>query len=159
APPTARPGRGSHALVETVALFPTLAELAGLPAPRVPQGLDGRSFAAVLRDPAATTKPAVFHAYPRPHPQHGAIIGRAVRTDRHRLVEWKKPGAAPATAELELYDYATDPLERRNVAAEQPEVVARLRAILATQPEAKPQIANPAAGQPPAKKKKKAAAK
>ena len=159
APRTARPGRGSRALVETVDLFPTLAELAGLPAPKVPQGLDGRSFAAVLRDPAATTKPAVFHAYPRPHPEHGAIIGRAVRTDRHRLVEWKKPGAAAATADLELYDYIADPLERKNLAADQPEVVARLRALLAAQPEAKPQIANPNADAPAKKKKKNAAKK
>lgn len=141
-------------LVETVDVFPTLAELAGLPVPRVPQALDGRSFAAAVRDGAAATKEAVFHVYPRNRPGVGAVLGRAVRTERHRLVEWKQPGAAPATAELELYDYVADPLERRNLAATQPEVVARLRALLAAQPEAKPQLrsADPA----PKKKKKQA---
>lgn len=41
---------------------------------------------------------------------------------------------------LELYDYEADPAETRNLAADRPEVVAPLRALLARQPEAKPQI-------------------
>lgn len=57
-------------------------------------------------------------------------------------MEWKGPGAAAETAEFELYDYEADPLETKNLAAEQPEIAARLRALLATQPEAKPPIAN-----------------
>jgi iduronate 2-sulfatase len=142
APGVATPGR-RQALVETVDLYPTLNELAGLPAPRMPHRLDGASFVAALRDPAAPTKPAIFHAYPRSRPGEGAVIGRAVRTDRFRLVEWKKPGAAPETAELELYDYQPDPLETRNLATERPEAVAELRRILSAQPEAKPQVRAP----------------
>ena len=68
-------------------------------------------------------------------------MGRAIRTEQHRLVEWKRPGAAPETAELELYDYVADPAERRNLASAQPEVVARLRAILARPPAARPTLA------------------
>ena len=41
---------------------------------------------------------------------------------------------------LELYDYEADPAETKNLAAEQPAIVAQLRAILAKQPEAKPQV-------------------
>ena len=63
-----------------------------------------------------------------------------MRTTRHRLVEWKVPGAPPASAEIELYDYETDPLETRNWAAEKPDIVNQMRAILATQPEAKRQV-------------------
>ena len=59
------------------------------------------------------------------------------RTSRYRLVEWKKPGAAAPTADLELYDYRQDPEETRNRAQDQPEIVAKLLAILATHPEAK----------------------
>lgn len=151
-PRQGRPGSSSAALVETVDLYPTLAELAGLPAPAVSQKLDGRSFAAVVRNPAAPTKEAIFHVYPRTRPGDGFVLGRAVRTARHRLVEWKKPGAAPATADLELYDYRVDPLERKNLATEQPAVVARLRALLASEPEAKPQIK----GSTPQPKKKNA---
>lgn len=130
----------SHALVETVDLYPTLAELAGLPAPNVTQKLDGSSFAATARDPRAPTKDAVFHAYPRNRRPDGQIIGRAVRTERYRLVEWKKPGAAADTADLELYDYATDAFETKNLAREKRQVVEALRRMLAAQPEALPQI-------------------
>jgi iduronate 2-sulfatase len=80
----------------------------------------------------------VFHAYPR-----GERIGRAVRTTRYRLVEWKRPGETADTAELELYDYQDDPTETKNLAVDHADVVQRLRGILATQPEAKPQIAKP----------------
>ena len=137
--------RVTRALVESVDIYPTLAELAGLPIPRVPQGMEGRSFVAVLKKPSANLKEAIFHVYPRSPRERGALLGRAVRTERHRLVEWKRPGASADTAELELYDYKLDPGETKNLAASQPRVVARLRALLAAQPEAKPQIDRPAA--------------
>lgn len=134
--PGGKTGVASHSLLETVDLYPTLCELAGLP---VPEGLDGRSAAATLDDPAAPTKDHILHVFPRsPGGRH--LIGRAVRTARYRLVEWKVPGAAPDTADLELYDFETDPGETKNLAAEQPRVVAELRAILAREPEAVPQI-------------------
>jgi iduronate 2-sulfatase len=63
-------------------------------------------------------------------------MGRAIRTERFRLVEWKRPGAAAETAELELYDYQDDPTEKENLAAQRPEIVAELRKILARHPEA-----------------------
>lgn len=133
AAPGMKAGAKTSALIETVDIYPTLCELAGLPAP---SGLDGASFAAALRDPSAPTKDHVLHAYPR----GGGLIGRAIRTARHRLVEWKVPGDAADTAVLELYDYEADPLESKNLAAEQGELVAQLRAMLAKHPEAKPQI-------------------
>ena len=132
APGVAKAGFRSGALVETVDIYPTLCELAGLP---VPQGLDGASFATALKSLTAATKQAVFHVYPR-----GARMGRAVRTARYRLVEWKGIGEPADRAVLELYDYEADPDETRNLAAEKLEVVAQLRAILAQQPEAKAQV-------------------
>jgi len=131
-------GAATSALVETVDVYPTLAALAGLP---TPQGLDGRSFAALFTNPAASHRDHVIHVYPR-----GQRLGRAIRTDRYRLVEWKAPGGDPATAEFELYDYRDDPGETKNFAAERPAVVTQLRALLATHPEAKPQIKPPAVG-------------
>jgi len=137
--------RNSHtsALAQTVDIYPTLCELAGLPPPKdVPQPMDGQSLVPVLRDPSATVHDHVYHAYPRNRGggPKGEVLGRGIRTDRYRLVEWKKIGAAPATADLELYDYVADPGETKNLAAEQPKVVATLRAKLATYPEAKPAI-------------------
>ncbi len=136
APGVTKPGtRATNALVETVDLYPTLAELAGLPAPQVPQGMEGKSFVPALRDPTLATKSHILHVYPR-----GERLGRALRTARYRLVEWKVPGSAAESADLELYDYETDPQETKNLAASQPEVVSQLRTLLAKQPEAKPQI-------------------
>ena len=132
APGITKNATASDALVESVDLYPTLCQLAGLP---VPDGLDGTSFHAVLADPAAPTKDAIFHVYPRAN-----RLGRAVRTKRHRLVEWKQPGADPETAVLELYDYERDPAETKNLADDEPETLAELRAILAAQPEAKPAL-------------------
>ncbi len=142
----------SGALVETVDIYPTLCELAGFPAPL---GLDGASFVPALKSPTASTKEAVFHAYPR-----NQLLGRAVRTARYRLVEWKKIGAPADTAVCELYDYVSDPEETKNLAADKPDVVQQLRALLARLPEAKPQVraevgktgkkaaAKPASGKP-----------
>ena len=48
------------------------------------------------------------------------------------------PSAPPESAELELYDYQTDPLETQNLAADQPKVLDQLRAILAKHPNPKP---------------------
>jgi len=144
APGVAQPGTHTSALAETVDIYPTLCELAGLPAPTsVPQPMDGRSLVPVLRDPLARTRDHASHAYPKNRgagPQGGEWLGRAVRTTRHRMVEWKKIGAASETAEFELYDYVADPGETRNLADAQPEVLAKLRQLLASHPEAKPAV-------------------
>jgi iduronate 2-sulfatase len=131
APGITTPGTHTGQLAETVDIYPTLAELAGLPAPAVPQPMDGESLVPVLKDPAKRLSDHVYHAFPR-EPR----IGRAIRTDRYRLVEWKRPGEPADSAGLELYDYETDPHESQNLAATQPDVVARLRKILDQHPEA-----------------------
>jgi iduronate 2-sulfatase len=136
----ALPGKSgaiSRALVETVDVYPTLAALAGLPAPA---GLEGKSFAQLFDNPAAPHREYVTHVFPRRE-----LLGRAVRTDRYRLVEWNKIGAAPEAATFELYDYQTAPSEPANLAAAQPATVAELKAILAKQPAAKGQVSAKAA--------------
>jgi iduronate 2-sulfatase len=143
APGATRPGTRTRALIETVDLYPTLCELAGLPAPSTAQRLEGTSVVPVLKRPARRNKKAVFHVYPRSRKGEGAILGRAVRTERYRLVEWKKPGAPLDTAEFELYDYKIDPDEKKNLASSQPKTVRKLQQLLAHQPEARPQITSP----------------
>ncbi|NCZ96198.1 DUF4976 domain-containing protein [bacterium] len=139
-------GQRTQSLIETVDLYPTLVELAGLPKPETGIAgleLDGKSLLPLFQDPKNKVKDYVFHAYPRSEkPEQGAkrrLIGRAVRDERYRLVEWKQPGEPADKATLELYDYETDPLEKKNLALEKPEIVAKLRAVLAKIPEAKPQ--------------------
>ena len=143
APGVTKAGTRSRALAETVDIYPTLVELAGLPPAINPQPLEGKSLVPVLHEPSRPIRDAVFHVYPRSRRGDGAILGRAVRTERYRLVEWKKPGAPPETAEFELYDYETDPMETRNLASSEPAVVKKLHALITALPEAKPQIARP----------------
>jgi iduronate 2-sulfatase len=128
--PSGVAGKATKSLIETVDIYPTLCELAGLP---IPTGLDGQSFSKVIKDPYAITREAITHVYPR-----NDLLGRAIRNDRYRLVEWKKPGADPNAAEFEHYD--RDPEESKNIAKENPDIVKQLSAILYRQPEAKPQV-------------------
>ncbi len=132
APGVTKEGSSTRQLAESVDLFPTLVELAGLPAPKVPQPLNGRSLVPVLKDPAKRIRDHAFHCYPR----RGGVIGRAIRTERYRMVEWKKPGAPVKTAKYELYDYEETAVEQKNLARERGEVLARLKQILSRYPEA-----------------------
>lgn len=132
ASPGCAAGRKTMSLVETVDLYPTLCELASLP---VRDNLDGTSFSSILKSPNKATRESVIHVYPR-----GRRLGRAIRTNRYRMVEWKEPDAASETADFELYDYQTDPFETNNLAAAQPETMTQLRAILAEHPEARTQV-------------------
>lgn len=132
APGVTMAGSQSSALVETVDLFPTIAELAGLPVPEGPQPIDGDSLVPLLKGQVKgqvpDTQSYAFHCYPR-----GKRLGRAVRTPGYRLVEWQVPGSDEAP-EYELYDYQTDPLETKNHASDRPKVVEELSAILKRQP-------------------------
>ena len=132
APGVTKQGTVTRQLAESVDLFPTLAELAGLPVPKGPQPLSGTSLVPVLNDPARRVRDHAFHCYPR----RGGVIGRAIRTERYRMVEWKKPGAPASTAQFELYDYKDHPVEQRNLAPDQEKVLAQLKGILARYPEA-----------------------
>ncbi len=146
APGVTKPNSSTKQLSESVDLFPTLAELAGLPAPARPQihaserlrgsqSIDGISLVPVLKNSDTRVRDHAFHAYPK------RKLGRAIRTARYRLVEWKGFRESTTAAEYELYDYQTDPLEKRNLAAERPKVVARLKEILASYP--RPVARNP----------------
>ncbi|MHC4995827.1 MAG: sulfatase-like hydrolase/transferase [Planctomycetota bacterium] len=132
APGVAEPGSVSGQLTESVDLYPTLSELAGLPAPSGPQPIDGLSLVPVLKDTSQRIRNHAYHCFPK-----GGKMGRAIRTNRYRLVEWKVPGQGADTAEYELYDYREDPLEKVNLASSEPQALKRLKKILDTHPEAK----------------------
>jgi arylsulfatase A-like enzyme len=111
-------GTKSDAFVEFVDVYPTLVELCGLP---TAEGLDGRSFAALFVSPDGPGKPAVYGQYVRRMKNFGNVVGRTVRTDRYRYVEWSLPEKNYLAREL--YDYETDPGETVNL-AERPEQAA-----------------------------------
>lgn len=111
--PGMRPGR-TKALVESVDIFPTLCELAGLP---LDAGLEGHSFVPLLKEPDRPWKAAAFSQYQRVIPGYGKIgrgMGYSMRTDRYRFTEWLVPGTDFRA--YELYDHQHDPDENINLA-------------------------------------------
>ncbi|WP_035613055.1 sulfatase [Haloferula sp. BvORR071] len=135
APGVTKPG-SAGGFAETVDLYPTLVELAGLPKAEVPQTMDGLSLVPTLKDPAVKTRDYITHCFPRGEGR----LGRAIRTERYRMVEWKKFGETADKADIELYDYDAEIPEVKNLAAEKPEIVKELRELLAKQPEALPKL-------------------
>ena len=128
APGVASPNSSTQQLAETVDIFPTLAELAGLPVPQGPQPIDGKSLVPVLKNPLARVRDHAYHAYPKKK------LGRAIRTARYRLVQWRSIGKPDERAEIELYDYVDDPDETQNHATTKRDVVGKLTAILDNYP-------------------------
>jgi iduronate 2-sulfatase len=134
APGVATPNTSTDQLAETVDIYPTLAELAGLAKPEVPQPFDGTSMVPVLQNAEVRVRDHAYHAFPK-----DGHLGRAIRTDRYRLVEWTSMNNPEAEKGYELYDYSNDPLETKNIYHENKDVAEELKAILATHPEAKRQ--------------------
>jgi arylsulfatase A-like enzyme len=109
------PGSGSEHLGYFPDLLPTIAELTGA---KAPSDIDGISIAPTLLGKQAAQK------------QHDFLYwefmgGTAVRQGNWRAV---KP---PRGTEWELYNLASDPSESKNVAAQNPAVVAKLSALAA----------------------------
>ncbi len=108
AAPGVKPGQSTAALCEFVDIYPTLAELCGLDAPKTCEGV---SLAPLLAEPGRRWKSAAFSQYPR-----GNVMGYSMRTDRWRYTRWVNRKSGQVQAE-ELYDHKADPGESRNVIA------------------------------------------
>jgi iduronate 2-sulfatase len=102
-------GSKSSALVEFVDIYPTLANLAGLP---LPAHLEGTSLKPLLEDPKRKGKPAAFSQYPRGK----KIMGYSMRTERYRLTVWLDREDHTKVLDTELYDHSKDPQENVNIA-------------------------------------------
>jgi arylsulfatase A len=98
-------------------MLPTLTELAGA---KPPSGIDGISMARALKAEPQPTHDAFYWEF------HERGFQQAVRMGRWKAVRLSKD------APLELYDLAADPYEQRNVAASQPDVVAKIEQYLKT---------------------------
>ena len=107
-------GRATRAVAELADLYPTIAELCGLPPP---DHLAGESAVPALRDVSHPGKAAALTvAWSRAGALHRElrgekVLGHSIRTSRYRYTEWSR-GERGA----ELYDYDSDPEERRNLA-------------------------------------------
>lgn len=94
-------------------VLPTLADLAGIPAPA---GLDGRSLLDSAHAPASEHAAFAFSANGEPEVQNYTVYD-----DRYRLTWY------PNTGFVELYDHRDDPGECLNVANQQPQRVADMQ--------------------------------
>ena len=122
-------------LVEFVDLFPTLADLAGLPkVPYCPEGAEsnkvdlcteGTSLVPLFRDPSTSKwKESVFYQYPHytGNGQH-FCMGYSMRTAKYRYTEWidydydwEVKANWTNVCAAELYDHDVDPHETVNLA-------------------------------------------
>jgi len=93
----------SPAQVSTVDILPTVLDVVGL-APQ--EGIDGRSLARALFDPAAPLDHASYSETYFPRYHFGWQHLRSLRDDRYTYVDAPRP---------ELYDRSQDPGETRNV--------------------------------------------
>ncbi len=125
-------GQKCDAPVEFVDVYPTLADVCGLP---IPAGLDGVSLKPWLENPAAPATKVAISQYPRGGTETGnrPLMGYSIRDARWRLTVWRDrhDGTAVAT---ELYDEQNDPAESKNLAGAHPDVVTRLSKFLPPPP-------------------------
>ena len=96
------PGAMTGSIVETIDVFPSVCDVAGLPRPDF---VDGVSLRPILEKPASAGHVAVSYAR-----------ARTIRTDTHRLVSHKN-------GHFELYDHRQKDAETQNVADKHPELV------------------------------------
>ena len=101
------PGKPTDAIVETLDIFPTLCDLADLPAPDFVDGVD---LQPILQNPESAGHAAVSYT-PK---------ARTIRTERYRLI-------AHRDGTIELYDHDSPETETRNLADDRPEIVTELR--------------------------------
>ncbi|MCH2362736.1 MAG: sulfatase [Pirellulales bacterium] len=106
-PKAKRPGVHSDSIVETIDVYPTLCELAGI---AIPEFLDGKSLSSHLKKPQQPNREAISYA------------GRArtIRTNRYRMILHND-------GYVELYDHTSSAGESINVASSKPEVVEQLQ--------------------------------
>ena len=109
--PGIRPG-DSDALVYLMDVFPTVCDLVGAP---TPVGLDGQSFAAVLKGDARKSRDAIVLAY--------RDVQRAVGDGRWKLIRY------PRINRNQLFDLQTDPHETTDLAGK-PEHARRIDRML-----------------------------
>lgn len=108
-------GQSCQSPVEFIDVYPTLADVCGLP---VPADIDGKSLRPLLENPAsAPPNNVAISQYPRPAGQtkQGALMGYSIRDERWRLTLWRNRSTGLIVAR-ELYDEQDDPAETRNLA-------------------------------------------
>lgn len=128
-PGVTKPGSVSDAPVITMDLFPTIVEMAGLPAASAKTAIDGVNFTSILRGGTKPTRDTMFWHYP--HHQHyqlgGATPYAAIRAGDFKLVEIFHD---LKEMKVELYNIREDIGETKDLSASNPAKAKELRARL-----------------------------
>ncbi len=119
------PGTTSDRVTGFEDWLPTILELVGEKAAK-PADIDGISFAPTLLGKAQDERPFLYREFPSYGGQQALWLGQRWKGIRTEL---KKKNVKPDLT-LELYDLEADPSEAKDVAAEHPEVVKEIEAIL-----------------------------
>lgn len=121
-PGTVTPNTVCPEPVSSIDYFPTLLEIARVPAP-AGRTIDGVSFLPLLRGQRPTAREAFYWHYPH-FSNQGGMPGGAVRQGDWKLIEFYHD------RHWELYNLHDDPGETCDLASRMPERAARLRAML-----------------------------
>ena len=113
-PKSKNAGMKCEAPVEFVDVYPTLAELCGLPV--APTKIDGTSLKNFLDDPNAPATDVAISQYPRRDTATETdLMGYSIRDSRWRAIFWRERSGSKILA-TELYDEQNDPNETISVA-------------------------------------------
>ena len=123
-PKSGTAGQKCAATVEFVDVYPTLAELCGLP---IPEGLGGSSIKHLIEKPDAPFTDVAISQYPKKAPE-GPVMGYSIRNDRWRTTFWRLRNGSEIVA-TELYDEDNDPTETVNL-ADKPEHAVLLESLV-----------------------------
>ena len=127
-PGVTKPGTVTDAPVITMDLFPTIVEMAGLPANASRSAIDGVSIVPLLR---GGTRPARDLFWHYPHHQHyqlgGAMPYAAIRSGDFKLIEFYND---LKDVKVELYNIRADIGEKQDLASSNAKKAAELRAKL-----------------------------
>lgn len=128
-PGVTKAGSVSDAPLITMDLFPTIVEMAGLPAAAARTAIDGVNFSSLLRGGPKPARDTLFWHYP--HHQHyqlgGATPYAAIRSGDFKLVEIFHD---LKDMKVELYNIREDIGETKDLAASNPAKARELRARL-----------------------------
>lgn len=125
---TVKPGQVSERIVGFEDWLPTFLELAGA-ADATPKDVDGVSFAPTLRGESQKERPFLYREFP----SYGGQ--QMIRSGKWKLVKTGLGGRGnakkkAAESKTELFDLERDRNETQDLAAQNPEVVARLEALM-----------------------------
>ncbi len=118
-PRTVDPGEFADGIVETIDIFPTLADLCDLP---IPAYLEGKSLKPIIDDPDEKIRKYAIGS----RSAFGAD-GTTIRSEEYRLMIWTDINGD--TMDIELFENAEQPMPIRNIADENTEIVQELLRI------------------------------